>query len=182
MRKLCCLAGVPVAVLVWMGPAAPAIAAPPETVGVAVDPTRVSTVLGDRFTIKTDVTNPGRAATGPLLAHLNIASITGSVYVDPEDWSASRSKELSLHPGETRTLSWELQAVNSGSFAVYVVILPFTTATVGNEPLVVSPQVRLQVASRSTLTAGGALPVVLVVPLLLGLAAAGARLRVRRRS
>ena len=37
----------------------------------------------------------------------------------------------------------------------------------------ISPLVNVDVASRSTLTAGGALPVVVMVPLVLGLAAAG---------
>jgi hypothetical protein len=46
---------------------------------------------------------------------------------------------------------------------------------------VTSPLVNVDVASRSTLTAGGALPVVVIVPLLLGLAAAGVFFRARRR-
>ena len=44
--------------------------------------------------------------------------------------------------GETRTLSWEVQAVNSGSFAVYVVVLPFGATTVAAEKLVASPMVK----------------------------------------
>ena len=43
--------------------------------------------LGGRFTLETELTNTGTASTGRLLAHLNIASIQGSVYVDPEDWA-----------------------------------------------------------------------------------------------
>jgi hypothetical protein len=157
-----------------------AVAAPiPVTVDVA--PNRVSTVLGGRFPIETKITNTGPAATGALLAHLNVASIEGSVYVDPEDWSGDRSQQLELQPGETRTLSWEVQAVNSGSFAAYVVVLPFGGAAAGGQKLVVSPLVRLEVAPRSTLNAGGTLPVVLLVPVLLGIVAAGARLRLRRR-
>lgn len=151
------------------------------SVSVAIEPNRVSTVLGGRLTVTTELTNTSTSDSGALLAHLNVASIEGSVYVDPEDWSSDRSQELSLQPGESRTLSWEIQAVNSGSFAAYVVVLPYGKAVVGQEDLVVSPLVRLEVARRSTLTAGGALPVVLAIPLLLGLTAAGARLRARRR-
>ena len=78
-----------------------------------------------------------------------------------------------LKPGESRKLSWEIQAVNAGHFAAYVVVVPYGSKVGGNEGLVISPLVNVDVASRSTLTAGGALPVVVMVPLLLGLAAAG---------
>ena len=69
--------------------------------------------------------NTGATPTGEILAHLNVASIEGTVYVDPEDWSPSRSQQLSLEPGESQKLSWELQAVNAGHFAAYVVVVPF---------------------------------------------------------
>ena len=156
--------------------------AAPITLTVVTEPARVTTALGGRFTLETEVTNTGTAASGALLAHLNVASIQGSVYVDPEDWSADRSQELELQPGQTGRLSWEIQAVNSGSFAAYVVVLPFGNATAAAESLVVSPLVKLEVAPRSTLNAGGTLPVVLLVPVLLGSLAAAARLRLRRRN
>jgi hypothetical protein len=156
--------------------------ATPITVTVSMKPTEVTTVLGEHFTLETEVTNTGAAPSGALLAHLNVASIEGSVYVDPEDWSADRSQELELQPGETRRLSWDVQAVNSGSFAAYVVVMPFGNTTAAAESLVVSPLVKLEVAPRSTLNAGGTLPVVLLIPVLLGLLAVAARLRLRRRS
>ena len=155
--------------------------ATPITVTVSMKPTEVTTVLGEHFTLETEITNTGAAPSGALLAHLNVASIEGSVYVDPEDWSADRSQELELQPGETRRLSWEVQAVNSGSFAAYVVVLPFGNTTAAAESLVVSPLVKLEVAPRSTLNARGTLPVVLLIPVLLGLLAAVARLRLGRR-
>ena len=168
--------------LVWLLVCTPTPAmAVPITVTVVMEPAQVSTVLGGRFTLETEVTNTGTAASGALLAHLNVASLEGSVYVDPEDWSADRSQELELQPGETRRLSWEIQAVNSGSFAAYVVVLPFGNKSAASETLVVSPLVKLEVAPRSTLNAGGTLPVVLLVPLLLGFLAAAARLRLRLR-
>jgi hypothetical protein len=118
---------------------------------------------------------------GEILAHLNVASIEGSVYVDPEDWSSNRSQQISLQPGESQKLSWEIQAVNAGHFAAYVVVVPYGSKVAGDEDLVISPLVNVDVASRSTLTAGGALPVVVMVPLLLGLATAGTFFRERRR-
>ena len=99
------LAGVPAAAL-----------AAPLDVTVAADPPVVSTVLGGRFTITTEVKNAGTAPSGEILAHLNVASIEGSVYVDPEDWSSERSQQLSLKPGESRDPSLlGLHAVQSGS-------------------------------------------------------------------
>jgi hypothetical protein len=151
------------------------------TVQVVADPPVISTLLGGRFKITTEVKNTGSTATGEILAHLNVASIEGSVYVDPEDWSSNRSQQLSLKPGESRKLTWEIQAVNAGLFAAYVVVVPFGDTVNGNEDLRTSPLVRVDVAQRTTLTAGGALPVVLAVPLLVGLAAATALVRVRRR-
>ena len=155
--------------------------ADPLNVDVVVDPPVISTVLGNHFEITTEIKNAGGAPTGEILAHLNVASIEGSVYVDPEDWSSDRSQQLSLKPGESRKLSWEIQAVNSGRFAAYVVVVPFGGSVNGNEDLRISPLVKVDVAPRTTLTAGGALPVVLMVPLLIGLAGAAALFRVRRR-
>jgi hypothetical protein len=154
--------------------------AAPLTVEIVVAPTRVETVLGNRFTMTTELRNTDSAGSGPLLAHLNVASLQPDVYVDPEDWSSERSQELSLQPGESRTLSWELQAVNSGRFAAYVVVLPATEAADDSMDPVVTPLASLDVAPQSTLDPGGVLPVVLGVPLLLGLAAVAARFRIRR--
>ena len=155
--------------------------ADPLNVQVVAQPPTVSTVLGGRFMITTEVKNAGSAPTGQILAHLNVASIAGDVYVDPEDWSQNRSQQLSLKPGESRKLTWEIQAVNSGRFATYVVVVPFGDSATGNEPVKVSQMVTVDVAQRSTLSAGGALPVVIVVPVLIGLAAAAALFRIRRR-
>jgi hypothetical protein len=177
MRKSLALAGLLVGIL--SGLSVPAMAKP-LTVDIVVEPTHIQTALGEEFSIETKIRNTGSANSGPLLAHLNVASLDNSVYVDPEDWSSERSQDLSLQPGESRTLTWELQAVNSGHLAAYVVVLPATKTAAGQEDLVVTPLVRLDVAPRSTLTGGGALPVVLGVPLLLGLMAAAARYRSRR--
>jgi hypothetical protein len=164
---------------VLTGLSAPAFAGP-LSVDVVSDPPVVSTVLGGRFKITTEIKNTSGAPTGEILAHLNVASIEGSVYVDPEDWSSQRSQQLSLKPGESRKLSWEIQAVNAGRFAAYVVVVPFGSSVNGNEDLKISQLVKVDVAPRTTLTAGGALPVVIMVPVLIGLAAAAAIFRMRR--
>ena len=139
--------------------AAPAWAAP-LTVEITPDPTHVATVLGGRLRSRRGCQHRS-APTGDVLAHLNVASMQEDVYVDPEDWSASRSQNLTLQPGESRTLSWDIQAVNAGRFAAYVVVLPEGTEVSGAEGLVVSPLVKIDVETRSAMSESGVLPVVL---------------------
>ena len=154
-----------------------ALASPAAAADVSFDRPAVAMSVGERVTLSSKVGNPGAGPSGQILAHLNVVSLTDSVYVDPEDWSSERSQVIEdLGPGETRTLSWPIQAVDAGTFAVYVVLLPDT----GRGPLVVSPPVHLDVAGKRTLDAGGALPVVLVVPVLLGLGAGAIRYRQAR--
>lgn len=160
----------------------PAAAAPldPGTVEVTFDQSSVRTVLGDRFTLRMRIRNSGTDRTDPLLAHLNVASLRNDVYVDPEDWSQRRSQDVApLDPGATTELSWPIQSVNAGSLDVYVVLLPNGASSAGTGPLAVSPPVHLQVAGRRTLSPGGAIPVAVVVPVLLGLAAAAISFRTR---
>lgn len=167
---------------VTTGPASAAPAeAPAADLQIAVDRATVAVHVGDRFALSQALTNTGTAPSEPMLAHLNVASLTSDVYVDPEDWSASRSKPVpSIPPGGRVTLDWQVQAVNAGSFDLYAVLLPNGPASAGGGPLVVSPPVHTTVAGRRSLTAGGALPVALAMPILLGLLAAAASLRHRR--
>lgn len=188
---LTAMAGLPApATAAPAGPVAPP--APPVPVQVTLEQSRLNTVQGTRLTVRANVTNAGTASTDRLVADLNVASLSG-VYVDLEDWSASRTRELApLAPGRTAALSWEIQAVNVGDFGVYVVVLPGGVtrpggvtlpggaATAGTGPLVVSPPLYVTVQSRRTLNAAGALPVVIVMPILLGLVAAATRVRNRR--
>jgi hypothetical protein len=106
--------------------------------------------------------------------------MTTDVYVDPEDWSGSRTRTLPpLRPGTATTLTFEMQAVSAGRFSVYVVVLPNGVSSAGTGTLAVSPPNHVTVAGRKTLSAGGALPVVVTVPVLLGLALAIARIWLR---
>jgi hypothetical protein len=149
-------------------------------VDATFDRLRISTALGDRFTVRSRITNTGPTTAAGLIAHLNIVSLSSDVYVDPEDWSASRTQELpSLEPGASTTPFWTIQAVNAGRFDVYVVLLPGGSASAADRPAVTVPA-RVTVASRHTLNAGGTLPVVITVPVLLGFVAGATRLRLRR--
>lgn len=177
MRPHLLLVGIVLALAI---PAIPTAAAAGTPVEVTIDRLSEATVLGDRITVLTRIANVGTTTTDPLIADLNVTSLTTAVYVDLEDWSASRTHELPpLKPGASTVLSYELQAVNAGRFNVYVVVFP-TGASGGTGPLAVSPPVHVTVAGRRTLSTGGVAPVAIAVPVLLGLALAVARIRLRR--
>lgn len=144
------------------------------TVEVAVSESRINGTVGQYLNITSTVTNTGPAPTGKLIAHLNVASLN-DVYVDLEDWTAAPTQSLPpLGPGERTEVSWDIQAVNAGVFNVYAVVLPDGSAT-----LSVSPPIHVEVAGRRTLSAGGALPIALLVPILLGVAVYAVRRRLR---
>jgi hypothetical protein len=158
-----------------------AAASPASAVDVTVDRPQAAVAVGDTLTVTSQITNKDTAATDSIIANLNVASLTSNVYIDPEDWSTQRTRYLtSLAPGQSTTVSWELHAVNTGSFVVYIGLLPNGAASAGTGPLTVSPPVHVSVAGRRTLTAGGALPVAIAIPVLLGLAAGTIRYRLRR--
>jgi len=168
--------GLVVAAVCALALAWPATARP--SVSVTVDRVGVATGLGKRFTFTSTVVNAGPVEARGLVAHLNVASLRPGVYVDPEDWSTSRTRYLDPIPsGGAATVRWSLQAVNAGSFAVYVAVLP---ADAAGRPPTVGRTVRVTVAERRTLDAGGILPLAIGVPALLGLAAGGLALRRRR--
>ncbi|MGC5020690.1 hypothetical protein [Micromonospora sp. DT47] len=177
------LTGLLLALTVPVGLSAPAAAAPPPLPGaveVVLDQNRLDTVVGQRLTVESRVVNSGEEPTDRLVAHLNVASLDG-VYVDLEDWSADVTREVvPVAPGDSTSLSWQVQAVNTGSFDIYVVLMPNGDSTAGAGPLLASQPLHVTVAGKPTLTAGGSLPVAIVVPVLLGLLAAAARYSVRR--
>ena len=171
MRRGLAALAVAALALTWAGAAN-------ASVSVTVDRIGVATGLGKRFAFRSTVVNSGPGEARGLVAHLNVASLRPGVYVDPEDWSTSRTRYLDPIPaGGTATVRWSLQAVNAGSFAVYVAVLP---ADAAGRPPTVGRTVRVTVAERRTLDAGGILPLALGVPAVLGVAAGGLALRRRR--
>jgi hypothetical protein len=161
------------AVLLLQAPAA-------ATVEVSLDQARVDTTVGTRLTVVSRVSNTGTRPTDPLVAHLNVASLDG-VYTDLEDWSADVTRTVPpLAPGARTSLTWQFQAVNPGNFDVYVAALPAGPTSAGGGPIVVSPPLHVRVATRTPVTASGALAVVLIIPAILGTAAAALAVRRRR--
>jgi hypothetical protein len=153
-------------------------ASPAPGLSATVDRTAISTELGRTFVFRSTITNEGPAAADGLIAHLNIVSLRNDVYVDPEDWSTHRTHYLGpIGPGDSRTITWRVKAVNSGKFGVYVAVVPRSGDP---RPPLSAPLVAVAVAGRTTLNAGGILSVALAVPAILGVVTVGLRLRRRR--
>ena len=143
-----------------------------SSLSVTIDREQIATKLGQKFVFRSTITNRGSAAVSGLIAHLNVLSFRSNVYVDPEDWSSNRVRYLAPIPaGGSTTTTWHMEAVNAGSFAVYVSALSHQLApTVG-------PTLTLAVTQRRTLNSGGILPLALGIPALLGLLTLGLRFR-----
>jgi hypothetical protein len=166
-RRVRALAAVLLVVSATAAPAA-ACAASPE---VSMSRTRVATGIGEEFRFMSAIANPGSTTVAGLVAHLDVVSWDRDVYVDPEDWSSERTRYLPpLAPGRSIEVPWTVKAVNSGHLAVYVTVLGAGRPATG-------PAVDVRVASRTTIDAGGALPLAVGVPALLGLAAIAVRRR-----
>lgn len=173
------------AVLVAAVPAAaaPASAAPQAaTVDVSIGPPQVSTRLGESFELRSVITNTGSTPLPGRIVHLNVVSLTSNVYVDPEDWSASRTNFLPpLGAGASTTASWPVKAVNGGDFAIYVVVVPGPDQIASSSAEVsASPAVDVHVSEQRSINPGGVLPLVLAVPGVLGVVALGLGIRRRR--
>jgi hypothetical protein len=156
------------------------VAAGPATAGVAVrnDRTTLTTNLGHKFVFHSRIENRRASAATGLVAHLNVVDLTGHTYVDPEDWSSQRTRYLApIAPGGSTTLTWRMNAVNSGTIGVYVAVLPRSGAPV---PPTTGPTVRVSIKDRKTLNSGGILPLALGIPGAIGLLALSVR-SLRRR-
>jgi hypothetical protein len=173
VRRRLLLALVAVALALALVPVASA-----GEVVVGIDRTRVSTSLGRSFSFTTTVANRGTGPTGTLVAHLNILSLKPGLYVDPEDWSSDRTHYLHpIPPGGSRAVRWRVKAVNGGSLAAYVTVVPQS----GAGTPATSRALRFDATSRKTLNSGGVLPIALGVPGGIALLALAVRVQRRRR-
>jgi hypothetical protein len=163
------------------GAAAAPETASPAAVVVSLDRARMSTGLGDGFALGSTITNTGRRPLSGLIAHLNVVSLTNGVYVDPEDWSPQRTKNVpTLAPGRSARIGWRVNAVNGGRFAVYVVAVPSTAPRTARTGLAIGTPLSLRVVERRVFDSGGVLFVALGVPALLALVLTATRVRRRR--
>ena len=160
--------------LATAGPAASS----PNQIAVSVDRTAISTSLGHKFSVRSRIANTGGSAASGLVAHLNVLSLRSDVYLDPEDWSSHRTRYLPAIPaGGSVTITWRMQAVNAGSIAVFIAVLPQSRDP---RPPATGPTVHVSIARRKTLNSGGILPLALGIPAVLAALSMG--LRTRRRA
>jgi hypothetical protein len=170
MRPRSTAVAVVAAVLAAAAPVAWAATAPPR---ITLDRESVAVRLGTTFAFSSTL-SAGAAATGPLVAHLNVVSLDPATYVDPEDWSTHRTRYLgAVAAGDSASVRWSVKAVNSGPIAIYVTALPAD----GSGPIAVGPPLHVQVAERRTLNSGGVVPLALAVPAVLVLVAVVTRRR-----
>lgn len=148
-----------------------------DVVTVELDKTQAAVALGRTLTFTATVRNPGGQEVSGAIAHLNVLAVDPGVYVDPEDWSGERTQYLDpIGAGEAETLEWEMQAVNSGRFIVYVAI----TSSEAAGAVIASKSLRLDVAAERTLDASGLVPIAAGVPAVLVLLMGLVMIRRRR--
>ena len=143
---------------------------------VTLDPQSASVTTGQVVSFESVISNSGPGPTQKLVAHLNVAALDGH-YVDLEDWSGDVTKVVQPMPaGGQTTIDWEVQAVNSGEFALYVSLVP----TSGRGTVIAGQPMYVTVAAQRKLNSGGVLPVALAVPGFWAAMTAVAALRYRR--
>lgn len=133
---------------------------------VELDQSQLHGTVGSRFSFVSTLRNDTGQSRPDTIAYLNVLSTRSSVYVDPEDWSSDRTRFLGdVKAGETQHVRWKMQAVNSGSFVVFVVV----TSAAGGSEVVSSPALRVVIADQRRLNPTGVLPVTIAVPAVLAL-------------
>jgi hypothetical protein len=148
--------------------------APP--VAIAVQRREITVSVGEAFDLPSVVTNESADPVRGLIAHLDILSTDPQRYVDPEDWCTERTVFLdTLGPGESVGHAWPMRAVDSGPLLVWV-----TVSQASADGTALSPPVRLTVGEHIDVNAGGVLPLVVGVPLVLVCSSAALAWRRRR--
>ena len=144
-------------------PAAPVAVQGAPPVAIAVQRREIAVSVGEAFELPSTITNESAEPIRGLIAHLDILSTDPQRYVDPEDWCTERTVFLdTLGPGESVGHAWPMRAVDSGPLLVWV-----TVSQPSADGTALSPPVRLTVGEHIDVNAGGVLPLVVGVPLVL---------------
>jgi hypothetical protein len=130
---------------------------------VRIDPAQLTVDVGQHIELTVTVTNRAAEATAPLAAHLDVTDPTSSGSVDPEDWTATLTKQIGvLEAGATRTIEWPMTPISGGRVVAYVLLIP----TEGDQLLTTSNVVPIVVDEHRTLNPQGVLPIAAGAPLL----------------
>lgn len=144
----------------------PATASPlDDSISVSIEGSASSLVLGGDLELAITVANNGSEASPPLIVHLDITEPTSTGSVDPEDWTATLSKQVGvIDAGDTAVVDWRLQPISGGDFVIYAVAI-----SPGLDDLASSDLAAVNVVSKRSLNPGGILPVAIGVPGLVAL-------------
>lgn len=135
-------------------------AAAVEDLEVRVAPESLQTGLGSTEVIEVLVSNSGTQRTGMLSVHIDITDPQSEFSVDPEDWTPELTQLLgSVDPGDSVSLTWELQPITAGSYFLYAVVFEEGSLEVATSRAVV-----IEVLSNRILNPEGVLPAVIGVP------------------
>lgn len=169
------LASITLALLLAAAPIA--LASAEAELEVRVEPGALTVDVGAGIDLIVTVTNHGSEPSQPLAAHLDITDPTSSGSVDPEDWTATLTRQVGvLEAGATETIRWPMTPISGGRFVAYVLLIP----TEGNQALTASNVIEVVVDEQRTLNPQGVLPVAAATPLLIGLLLVGQRQYARR--
>jgi ABC-type transport system involved in multi-copper enzyme maturation permease subunit len=148
------------------------VLATPLPFEIAIDMAYADIKAGDRVEYTTVVTNNGSEDSPPLILAMNIINLDSSGdVVDPEDWSPQRTQYASaLSPGGSLTSSWRVNAILSGEYMVYMVVIPQPGTTEATSWPVTSPGIHLTVASNPQINPGGVLPLIIIIPAVVAVA------------
>jgi uncharacterized membrane protein len=148
------------AALTTTAPAAVRQADEPLPLTVELDQSEGTAGPGEELAFVSTVTNTGDEDVTDVVAHLNILTTDGDVYVDPEDWSPRRTQYVDvLAPGESVDLTWDVQAVTSGPLVLFVSVASGTSDQVES-----SGPYRLTVQGQRVVDATRVMPAVLWAP------------------
>lgn len=147
-----------------IGPSAAMARSLADEVTVTVEPATQSVILGDNIDIAVTVTNTGTQILSDLVIHIDVTDPAESTSVDPEDWTSTLSKPVgTLGPNESTTVTWTIQPISPGSFALYAVAL-----APGSDNVSASNILAIDVIDQRSLNPNGILPVAIGAPALVG--------------
>jgi hypothetical protein len=133
---------------------------------IDIDKVYADIKAGDTVEYTSVVTNNGTENTPPLILAMNIINLDASGdVVDPEDWSPQRTQySEEIAPGESITTSWRVNAILSGDFMVYMVVIPEPDSAEATSWPITSTGIHLTVASNPQVNPGGVLPLIIIIP------------------
>jgi hypothetical protein len=138
-------------------------------VAIAIDADYKIVKTGDRILYNTVVTNQGTVASRSLVVAMNIINLNAAGdIVDPEDWSPQRTQYIdSVPPGQSKSLSWRVNAILDGNYLVYMVLVPEPEGKEATSRPVASSGLHLTVTPFTKLNPGGVLPYAIGGPAIL---------------